>query len=70
MKTMMRTSSENRFKFDMSKCSILSSTPKNVAFVRLVIEFEARDSELGIVMEREMVSPRIAIFNIHQSHRN
>lgn len=49
MKVMMRTSSENRFKFDMSKCSILSSTPKNVAFVRLVIEFEAKDNELGMV---------------------
>lgn len=40
------TSSEYRFKFEMSKCSILSNTPKNVAFVKLVIEFEANDSDL------------------------
>lgn len=63
----MATSSDRRFRFEMSKCSILSKTPKNVEFVKLVIEFAASESDL-----KEIIMDWVMLHHLDGplSHRN
>lgn len=48
-------SNECKFKFDISRCSILSNRPNKVELVKTAIEFEASESDLNRKIKKKKI---------------